>query len=76
MGLVWFPGIAGFAEASPTNFEPHGRSLVAIAAVADDRLHYELLLVMLGDCQWRRSVRIIVERSQVVDMSSDALAAD
>ena len=45
-------------------------------AVADDRLHYELLLVMLGDRQWRCSVRIVVERSQVVDMSCDALAAD
>jgi hypothetical protein len=62
-------GVAGFAEASPANFELHGRSLVAIAAVADDRLNNELLLVMLGDCQWRRSVRVIVERSQVVDMS-------
>ena len=50
-GLVWFSGIAGFAEASSANFELHGRSLVAIAAVADDRLNNELLLVMLGDSQ-------------------------
>ena len=46
-GLVRFPGIAGFAEASPAKFELHGRSLVAIAAVADDRLNDELLLIML-----------------------------
>ena len=37
--LVRFPGIAGFAEASPADFELHGRSFVAIAAVADDRLN-------------------------------------
>ena len=42
--------------------------------MADDRLNNELLLVMLGDCQWRRSVRVIVERSQVLDMSRDVLA--
>ena len=74
--LVRFPGIAGFAEASPANFELHGRSLVAIAAVADDRLNNELLLVMLSDRQRRRSIRIIIERPQVVDVSGDVLAAD
>ena len=58
------------------NFELHGRSLVAIVAVADDRLNNELLLVMLSDRQWRRSVRVIIERPQFVDASGDVLAAD
>ena len=60
--LVRFPGIAGFAEASPANFELHGRLLVAIAAVADVRLNNEFLLVMLSDRQQRRSIRVIIER--------------
>ena len=50
-GLVRFPGIARLAEASPANFELHGRSLVAIAAVDDDRFNNELLLVMLKGCR-------------------------
>ena len=58
------------------NFELHGRSLVAIAAVADDRFNKELLLVMLSDRQRRRLVRVIIERPQVVDVSGDVLAAD
>ena len=74
--LVGFPGIAGFAEASPANFELHGGSLVAIAAVADDRLNNEPLLVMLSDRQRRRSVKVIIERPQVVDVNGDVLAAD
>ena len=74
--MYGFPGIAGFAEASPANFELHGRSLVAIAAVADDRLHNELLFVMLGDRHWGRSVGVIVERVQVMDVSGDVLSAD
>ena len=75
-GLIGFPGIAGFAEASPANFELHGRSLVAIAAVVDDRLSNELLLVMLSERQRRSWVRVIIERSHVVDVSGDVLAAD
>ena len=61
-GLVRFPSIAGFAEASPANFELHGRSLVAIAAAISKsstkdlsfsvRLNNEFLLVMLSDRQW------------------------
>ena len=69
-GLVRFPGIAAFAEASQANFELHCRSLVAIAVVADDRR------------QWRRPVGVTLWmsgsrcRGHVVDVSGDVLAAD
>ena len=42
--------------------------------MADDCFDDELLFVLLGDYQ--RSVRVIIERSQVVDMCCYTLAAD
>ena len=54
--LVRFPTVTGIIESGPPDVELQGGSSIAVAAVSKDRLHDELLLIVLSYSQ-----RIIVD---------------
>jgi len=59
--LVRLSTVARFSESSPSDFELHGRSEIAVASVAE-------IDSTMNSCSICCSDRVVVERSQVVDM--------
>ena len=67
-GLVLFRAIARLVESGPSHVELQGGSTIAVAAVSKDRLHDELLLVVLSDRQRIGADRIVDEGTKVMDV--------
>ena len=63
-------------KAVTKNLKFEGGSAIAAFAVDDDGLDNELLFAVLGHYQWLGVCRVVVERSEVVDVGCGALATD
>jgi len=76
-GFVGFPTIAYFSKTCPADSEFHSGALSSIATVSIDRLRYKFLFVILGDYpRYSPEIMDIVERPEIMDMSSCPLAID
>jgi hypothetical protein len=73
-GLLRFPSVAGIIESGPPDVGLQGGSSIAVAAVSEDRLNDELLLIVLSYSQRIGADGVIDERVKVMDICCDPLA--